>query len=97
MNPDIAGMVPKLPRGVRLRFDKTRDKWFLLGPERVFEPDEIAMAILKQVDGKLSLAGIVEALAALYGAPVDEIGKDVEDFIQSLLKIRMLELGAPPP
>lgn len=95
MNPDIASQVPRLPRGVKLRFDRTRDKWFLLGPERVFEPDETAIAILQLVDGKAALSGIIATLAERYGAPAGEIGADVQEFIEGLVKSRMLEFGAP--
>jgi len=89
--------VPKLPRGVKLRFDDARKQWFLLGPERIFEPDEIAIEILQRVDGAKSIGAIAGDLAASFQAPQDEIEIDVVDFVQSLVKIRMLEFadGAP--
>ena len=35
---------PRLAPGVRLHFDKTRDAWVLLGPERVIETDKYTLA-----------------------------------------------------
>jgi pyrroloquinoline quinone biosynthesis protein D len=43
---------PAFARGVRLRFDAARDVWIVLAPERMFVPDEIALEVLKLVDGK---------------------------------------------
>ena len=55
--PDVQETsVPSLPRGVKLRFDKARDAWVLLAPERVFMPDQIAVEILKRCDGQASLS-----------------------------------------
>ena len=48
--------VPALARGVRLRFDKARDVWVLLAPEKVLMPDQIAIEILKRCDGKATVA-----------------------------------------
>ena len=59
-NADIAAIVPALPRGVRLRYDESRKQWFLLGPERVFEPDETAVEILQRIDGVRSIEAIAQ-------------------------------------
>lgn len=92
----LSDRVPRVPRGVKLRFDPTREQWFLLGPERVFEPDEIAVEILKRIDGNASLSAIAADLGREFGAPADEIGRDVEEFVQTLVGIRMLELTEAP-
>jgi pyrroloquinoline quinone biosynthesis protein D len=76
--------VPALPRGVRLRFDKVRNVWTLLAPERVLMPDEIAVEILRRCDGKASLAAIVDDLARTFAAPREEIAADVEELLQDL-------------
>jgi coenzyme PQQ biosynthesis protein PqqD len=83
--------VPALPRGVRLQFNQVRDQWFLQGPERVFEPDEIAVEILKRIDGVRTVAAIACELAAEFAAPENEISADVTAFVTELLAIRMLE------
>ncbi|AZO76664.1 MULTISPECIES: pyrroloquinoline quinone biosynthesis peptide chaperone PqqD [unclassified Bosea (in: a-proteobacteria)] len=89
---DIAAIVPALPRGVRLRFDESRQQWFLLGPERVFEPDEIALEILQRVDGARSVEAIAQELAAAFEADRDEIAADVMAFLRGLADQRMVDL-----
>jgi pyrroloquinoline quinone biosynthesis protein D len=76
--------VPALPRGVRLRFDKVRNVWTLLAPERVLMPDEIAVEILRRCDGKATVAAIVDDLARTFAAPREEIAADVEELLQDL-------------
>lgn len=76
--------VPRLPRGVKLRFDKQRDKWVVLAPERVFVPDSIALEIIKRCDGTASVAAIVDDLATAFSAPRDVILGDVTTLLQDL-------------
>jgi pyrroloquinoline quinone biosynthesis protein D len=76
--------IPALPRGVRLRFDKVRNVWTLLAPERVLMPDEIAVEILRRCDGKASVAAIVDDLARTFSAPREEIAADVEELLRDL-------------
>ena len=51
---------PRLPRGVRLREDKVRERWVLLAPERVVKVNPIAVEILKLCDGSRTLGEIVD-------------------------------------
>ena len=60
---------PRLSPGTRFTFDKVRDRWCLLAPERLFEIDEQVADVLKHVDGTRSLEEIVAALAQEYDAP----------------------------
>lgn len=76
--------VPRLPRGVKLRFDQQRDKWVVLAPERVFVPDPIAVEILKRCDGEAKVAAIVDDLVKTFEAPRDVIAKDVAALLQDL-------------
>lgn len=76
--------VPALARGVKLRFDETRDRWVLLVPERVLAPDEIAVEVLQLCDGERSIAAITAVLAEKYAAPEEQIGADVIDMLQDL-------------
>jgi len=89
---DIAAIVPALPRGVRLRYDESRGQWFLLGPERVFEPDETAVAILQRIDGVRSIEAIAQDLAIAFEADRDEIAADVTEFLRGLADLRMIDL-----
>jgi pyrroloquinoline quinone biosynthesis protein D len=85
--------VPALPRGVKLRFDKARDRWVLLAPERVLMPDDIAVEILKRCDGKTTLDGIVEDLAAAFSADPAQVEGDVRTFLQDLADKGMIQLN----
>ena len=76
--------VPSLPRGVKLRFDKARDTWVLLAPERVFMPDQIAVEILKRCDGKAALSDIIDDLVNTFSAPRDQVAADVKAMLQDL-------------
>jgi pyrroloquinoline quinone biosynthesis protein D len=82
--------VPRLPRGVRLRFDETRKQWIVLAPERVIVPDEIALEVLQRVDGTASVGAISDALAEKYQAPRAEVGSDVVQLLQDLADKGML-------
>lgn len=76
--------VPGLARGVKLRFDKTREAWVLLAPERVLMPDEIAVEILKRCDGKANVAEIVADLCQAFSAEHAQVAGDVHAFLQDL-------------
>lgn len=76
--------IPMLPRGVRFRFDEGRQAWVLLGPERVIMPDEIAVEILKLVDGQAGVGDLVDRLAAKFAAPRDQIQSDVLEMLNVL-------------
>jgi pyrroloquinoline quinone biosynthesis protein D len=76
--------VPALARGVRLRFDKARDVWVLLAPEKVLMPDQVAVEILKRCDGKATVGAIVDDLVATFAAERDQIASDVQAFLQDL-------------
>jgi pyrroloquinoline quinone biosynthesis protein D len=56
----------------------------LLGPERVFHPDAIAVAVLQLCDGKRSVEGIAGELARTYDAPREQILGDVIPLLQEL-------------
>jgi coenzyme PQQ biosynthesis protein PqqD len=81
---------PRLAPGVRLHFDKARDAWVLLGPERVIETEGPASEILRRCDGTHTVAQIVDELALLYTADRSEIEGDVTDMLAELAVKRML-------
>ena len=76
--------IPKLARGMKLREDKARAQWVVLGPERMFVPDEIALEVIRLLDGHRSLAAIADDLAARYAAPRDEILADIATMLDDL-------------
>ena len=65
--------IPRLPSGVRLHEDKVRGSWTLLGPERVFQLDDISVEILKRCTGDAALGAIEQDLAETFDAEVSEI------------------------
>ena len=68
-----------------MRFDKARDTWIILAPERVFELDAIAHEVVALCDGERTLAMIVDTLAAKFDrAPRDAIAGDVTAMLQGL-------------
>ena len=74
---------PGLSPGVTMRFDKTRERWVILAPERVLMPDEIAVEVLKRCQGQ-TIAAIIDDLQQAFGAPRDEIAGDVLAMLQDL-------------
>jgi pyrroloquinoline quinone biosynthesis protein D len=81
---------PGLAPGVRLTFDKARDQWVVLAPERVLVPDETALEILQRCNGIRQLDDIVDELASAYSADRSEIEQDVKDLLASLIEKRIL-------
>ena len=77
-------VVPRLPRHAKLRFDKPRDQWIILAPERVFELDMIAYEVVSLCDGERTVAAVVDTLANKFEAPRDVIEKDVIGMLQGL-------------
>jgi pyrroloquinoline quinone biosynthesis protein D len=75
---------PALPRHIKLRHDAGRGRWVILGPERVFNPDDTAVSVLQKCDGERQVSQIVELLAAEYNAPAAEISADVIAMLQDL-------------
>lgn len=83
---------PRLLSGVRTHFDKVRNSWMLLAPERALVLDPIAVNILEEVDGKRTFVEVVDALAAKFDAPRERIEADVGAFLATLSERRMLEI-----
>lgn len=89
---EISGSsVPKLPRGVRLHFDQVRQAHVLLAPERAFNVDGNAVAVLQLVDGQRSIAQIAGDLATKYSADANVIERDIASMIEDLITKRVVE------
>lgn len=84
--------VPKFRRGTKFRFDAVRDAWVLLAPEKLFMPDEIAVEILKLVDGDRTIDAMVDDLAARFAAPRSVIDRDVAAALEKLAMRGAVEL-----
>jgi pyrroloquinoline quinone biosynthesis protein D len=86
-----AADVPRLPRGVRLRFDPVRKAHVLLAPERAFDLDETAVAVLNLVDGHRTVTAIVDELATAFDTDRAVIEEDVIEMLSSLAAKRVVE------
>lgn len=75
---------PALRPHARLRHDTTRDRWIILAPERIFEPDAIAVAVLRLCDGARSVEDIASELGRSYDADQAQILADVLVMLQDL-------------
>ena len=88
----VAGTsIPKLPRGVRLHFDRVRNAHVLLAPERAFNVDGNAVAVLQLVDGERSIAEIAADLAGAYNGDQVVIERDIVAMIGDLVAKRVVE------
>jgi len=76
--------MPNFPRHVKFHFNKQREQWVILAPERLLVPDETSVEILQMCDGKASVDAIVGKLVEKYNAPHDVIMKDVMRMLQDL-------------
>ena len=78
-------IILKLPREATLRFDKARDKWIILAPERVFELDEIAYEVISRCDGERTVTDVVNELCLKFDQVEREvIMNDVVGMLQNL-------------
>lgn len=81
---------PGLAPGVRLNFDRARQCWVLLAPERVLMPDDTALEILQRCNGTTSLAAIVDDLVQSYSADRAEIEQDVRELLTGLAEKKIV-------
>jgi len=82
---------PIILRGVRPHFDKVRNVWLLLAPERALKLDDIGRAILDEVDGERTFGEITATLAIKYDAPIERIAGDARTYLLGLMARRMVE------
>ena len=73
-----------LARHAKLRFDKARDRWILLVPEKVMVPDNICVEILQMCDGTATIAALTAVLEQKYTAPPGVIATEVLVLLQDL-------------
>jgi pyrroloquinoline quinone biosynthesis protein D len=83
----MSGM-PRLRRGVRLTFDKTRDTHVLLFPEGVLVPNATAAAVLEHCDGSTSVGEIAARLRRRF---TGVRAADVVIVLERLVERRVVE------
>jgi pyrroloquinoline quinone biosynthesis protein D len=84
--------IVKLARGVRLREDNVRKQTVLLAPERAIALDEIAVAIVKALDGVRTLDDIAADFSRQFEAPQEQVLGDILAFVHEFANRRMLEI-----
>jgi pyrroloquinoline quinone biosynthesis protein D len=85
--PDTAR--PRLGPHLRLRFDRSRGKHVLLGPESVIVLNATGADVVGLCNGSRTVAGIVDELRARYQRPVDD---EVRDFLARMAARRHVTL-----
>jgi pyrroloquinoline quinone biosynthesis protein D len=63
---------PRLGPHLRLRFDRSRGRHVLLGPESVIVLNTTGADVVRLCDGSRTVAQIVDELRARYERPVDD-------------------------
>lgn len=90
--------LPRLARHARLKFDKVREQWVLLVPERVLVPDATAIEIFNLCDGERSIDIVVDLLCEKYAADRGLIENDVIALLQDLAdKGYLIDAGKEKP
>lgn len=84
-----------LPSWVRLHFDRVRDRWVLLAPERVLFPCATSVTIIERLGEGRDLGELVGALADEFEAPRETISSDVRAMLQSLADQGFLAVESP--
>ena len=100
----------KLGRGVRHQYDKNRETWTLMAPERVIVLDETAQEVISELlapgqpdslnqegntpDKNLSIGKVVDILAHRYDAPREDIAGDVLEMLQMFVDKKLLAISS---
>lgn len=84
---------PSLSPHARLRHDATRARWIILAPERIFEPDAIAGAVLRLCDGTRAVEDIAIELSRSYDADRQQILGDILSMLQDLADKGVITVG----
>ena len=82
---------PTLVRGAKMRWDRTRERHVLLGPETVVVLNPTGADILGLCDGARSVAEITEELGRRYDRVVDE---EVSGFLEKLVARRWVVINS---
>jgi len=85
---------PRLLDKTRMRFDKVRQRYVLLLPERAVLLSETAAEILQLCDGTQTVAGLIGVLQSKY--PGAELRADVVEFLGQAVQKGWVEWILPP-
>ena len=88
------GLVPKLAKKARLRFDRHSGTHMLVYPERGLALNDSAARILKLIDGERSVGDIAQAIHAelkLEARQLDDVIHDILELVEDLRKKGLVE------
>jgi pyrroloquinoline quinone biosynthesis protein D len=83
---------PVLARRVRLQIDTVRGAAVLLYPEGIAELNDGAKEIVARCDGAQTVKSIIDALAAEFEAPREQLATDVVSCLQQLCERNFIVL-----
>ncbi|MEC9077174.1 MAG: pyrroloquinoline quinone biosynthesis peptide chaperone PqqD [Pseudomonadota bacterium] len=85
-----SSVTPQFDYGVRLKHDKVRERYVVLGPEILIELNQTGTAIMSEIDGQSTITDIISRLAARFEVNPNDITQDVVEFCTSMVMRRVL-------
>ena len=73
-------LVPTWRQGYRFQFEPAQNSFVILYPEGMIKLNESASIIGQHIDGKASIADIIEKVQALFG-DIPEIEQDIIEYM----------------
>ena len=61
-----------------------------MAPERMFVLDEIALEVVRAVDGETRIGDMADRFAVRFGAPRDEVLTDILEMLQDFADKRLI-------
>jgi pyrroloquinoline quinone biosynthesis protein D len=83
-------VTPQFDYGVRLKHDKVRERYVVLGPEILIELNQTGTAIMSEIDGKSTITDIISRLATRFEVDPNDITQDVVEFCTSMIMRQVL-------
>ncbi|NHB57847.1 pyrroloquinoline quinone biosynthesis peptide chaperone PqqD [Acinetobacter sp. 194] len=79
--PDLdLSIIPTWRQGYRFQFEPAQDAYVLLYPEGMIKLNQSASAIGQHIDGKTSIAEIIQNVKAVFG-DIPEIEQDIIEYM----------------
>ena len=73
-------IIPTWRQGYRFQFEPAQDAYVLLYPEGMIKLNQSASAIAQHIDGKNSIAEIIQNVKAVFG-DIPEIEQDIIEYM----------------
>ena len=83
-------VTPQFDHGVRLKHDKVRERYVVLGPEILIELNQTGTAIMSEIDGQSTITDIISRLAVRFEVNPNDITQDAIEFCTSMVMRQVL-------